>query len=606
MSTKRDLSAALSGEQRPSANEGVRVRRLDLDRALRPGGTGMLLVAAAVGSLAGLLSICFWWAIQLIESWSLGWLEPALRTWLGAPETLSHLWRTLFPAAGALLMGLVTFFVFRTPERLGVAGIMLDARTRPGSLPVRYLPAMFIASALIIGSGGSAGREAPVVVMGGLLGGWIGRRLGLLTRRRQILMGCGAAAAIAAAFNAPLAGVFFALEVLLEDYSAKAISPVVLASVAGTAVCRAVGGEAHFSVPSYHLASWAEIVLYAGLGLAAGLVAVLFIRGDSLVHMLVARSPLPGILRPVVGALGVGAIALVLPQVMGNGYEHIQSAFTGQLGLQVMVVLVFAKIASTNLTIGSGGWGGDFAPLLFIGAMVGGAYGSTFARALPGLELSPGAYAMVGMGALLTATIRCPITAILLLFELTGSYAVILPVMTACAVATPVARKLMPRGMYHQRLQEMGGPAGELPETRLLASVLVRDVLRREAVTLAAATPFRQILNVIATSDQLVFPVVDRDQRLVGALTFKDLRGHLDAAELADLVVAADVASDEVPPLRLGDTLVEAMRLFAACDLEELPVIEDGTTQRFAGIITRRQAMAARERVLAEWEMEDL
>jgi CIC family chloride channel protein len=291
---------------------------------------------------------------------------------------------------------------------------------------------------------------------------------------------------------------------------------------------------------------------------------------------------------------------------MGNGYEHIQQAFTGQLGMNLMVLLIFAKIAATNLTIGSGGWGGDFAPLLFIGAMLGGSYGQALSNLLPGLQLSPGAYAMVGMGALLTATIRCPITAILLLFELTGSYAVILPVMTACAVATPIARRLIPRGMYHQRLQEMGGPAGELPETRLLESVQVGGMCRPEAVTLAAATPFREILRVIATSDQLVLPVVDEERRLLGALTFKDLRGHLDAAELADLVVAADVVSDEVPALTRNESLGDAMHLFAVCDLEELPVVEDRTSRRLIGLITRRQAMAARERVLAEWEMEDL
>jgi len=207
---------------------------------------------------------------------------------------------------------------------------------------------------------------------------------------------------------------------------------------------------------------------------------------------------------------------------------------------------------------------------------------------------------------MLTAAVRCPITAILLLFELTGSYQVILPIMAACAVATPVARILLKRGMYHSRLEEMGGPAGELPETRLLAAVPVGDIIRRDVVTLAASTPYRKILRVIATSDQLVFPVLDADRRLLGALTFADLRGHLDAAELAELVVAADATSPDVPTLHESETLDKAMHVFASSDLEEIPVVADGDDPAFVGVLTRRQAFAARERALAEWEMEGL
>ncbi len=568
----------------------------------------MLVLATAVGSVAGLMSVGFWWAIHLVDLAGTRWFAPALAGWLGSPFGRPEIYLSLYPALGALAMALVTVRLFGIPHRLGVPGVMFDARTNPGSLSLVILPATFLASALIIGSGGSAGREAPVVAMGGILGGWVGRRLGLLSRRRQILIGCGTAAAIAAAFNAPLAGVFFALEVVLEDYTAATLSPVVLASVAGTVVCRALegGGAEGFAVPPYRLGAWWEIGLYAGVGLAAGLVAPLFVQFERWVHRRISRSRLPILLRPVVGGLGVGLIALALPQVMGNGYAHVENALGDPPGAALMLALVGAKLVATALTLGSGGWGGDFAPLVFMGAMLGGAYGRGLDTLIPGLSLEPGAYAMVGMGAMLTAAVRCPITAILLLFELTGSYEVILPIMTACAVATPVGRVLLKRGMYHQRLEEMGGPTGELPESRLLAGIRVADILRRDVVTLSSGTPYREILRVIATSDQLLFPVLAPDRSLLGSLTFADLRGHLDAAELAELVVAADVTSDEVPALDGSATLEQAMHVFAGCDLEELPVVTDGEDRRFLGLLTRRQAFAARERALAEWEMEGM
>ncbi len=572
--------------------------------------TALLVLSVVVGSMSGLLSVSFWHAIRWVDLMG----SIAFYDWLRqAVDPAEHwltpaMWAAVLPAMGALLMAGVTWRIFRERENPTVATVMLDARTSPGQLPLRYVPAAFVGAALVIGSGGSAGREAPVVAMGGILGGWVGRRLGLTQRRRQILIGCGTAAAIAAAFDAPLAGVFFALELVLGDYTAATLSPVVLASVAGTSVCRSLEGvgASHFAVPPYHIAGWWEIGLYAGLGLAAGLVAPLFVTTHAAIHGLFRRlDRVPGSLKPMVGGLAVGIVALALPQVMGNGYEHVQDALTGRLAAGLMVALVFGKILATSLTLGSGGWGGDFSPLLFIGAMLGGAYGVGLHWLLPAMGIAASSYAMVGMGALLTAAVRCPITAILLLFELTGSYQVILPMMTAVAVAIPVSRIFLKRGMYHERLEEMGGPASDLPETRLLETVTVASVMQPRAVTLSAAAPYREILKVIATSDQLVFPVLDAGGRLLGALTFKTLRGHLDAAELADLVVAADVISEDIPVLTVRDSLERAMQLFAEWDLEEIPVVTDLAERRFAGILTRRQAMAARARVLAEWEMED-
>ncbi|NOZ79998.1 MAG: chloride channel protein [Acidobacteria bacterium] len=578
--------------------------------ALRPQTTGFLVVSVAVGSASGLLSVFFSRAIELIHTFSFDTLLRWIHQELGVPVAWATptVWRLLLPMFGALLMAWLTLKLFKAASNPGIPIIMMDARTKPGNLPPRYVAAAFIAGALIIGTGGSAGREAPVVAMGGILGGWIGSWLGLTKRRKQILIGCGAGAAIAAAYNAPMAGLFFGVEIILGDYTAATISPALLASVAGTVVARSlegVGAE-RFIVPPYHFVAWWEIALYAGLGLASGLVAPLFVFADRALHRYFHEwTKLPVILRPAIGGLGVGVLALALPQVMGNGYNHVQAALAGGIIGPIMLALVFGKILATSLTLGSGGWGGDFAPLLFMGAMLGGAYGTGLARLFPHLGLVPGSYAIVGMGALLTAAVRCPITAILLLFEVTGSYQVILPIMTAVAVAIPVSRIFLKRGMYHGRLEEMGGPASELSETRILETVQIAQIVKPNAVNLAAGTPYREILRVISSSDQLVYPVLHPGGRLMGVLTLRELRGYLDAVELADLVVAEDVATEDIPVLTVNDTLERAMHLFAESDLEELPVVTDLESRQFVGLLTRRQAFAARGRVMAEWEMEE-
>ncbi len=594
----------------PTFRERMKAHGRRVYGGLQPQTTGFLVISVLVGSTSGLLSVLFSRAIELIHVFSFQMLLEWLHQELGIPVAWSTpaAWRTATPFLGALLMAWLTVKLFKAPSNPGIPTIMMDARTQPGNLPPRYIAAAFLAAALIIGTGGSAGREAPVVAMGGILGGWIGRWLGLTKRRKQILIGCGAGAAIAAAYNAPMAGLFFGVEIVLGDYTAATISPALLASVAGTVVARSlegVGAE-RFIVPPYHFIAWWEIILYAGLGLAAGLIAPLFVISDRAIHRYFhERSKLPIMLRPAAGGLAVGLVALVLPQVMGNGYNFVQEALTGGMTGTIMLALVFGKILATSLTLGSGGWGGDFAPLLFMGAMLGGAYGTGLSRILPHLGLVPGSYAIVGMGALLTAAVRCPITAILLLFEVTGSYQVILPIMTAVAVAIPVSHIFLKRGMYHGRLEEMGGPASELSETRILETVQIAQIVTPRAVSLAAGTPYREILQVISSSDQLVYPVLSSDGTLMGVLTLRELRGYLDAVELADLVVAEDVATEDIPVLTVRDTLERAMQLFAESDLEELPVVKDLKSRHFVGLLTRRQAFAARGRVMAEWEMEE-
>lgn len=575
---------------RPSWRERLRTGRHWL---LRQRFASILVVATVLGAMAGLLSAAFWNAIAALDAilsfYVAGGLDRAF------PPPFAWLsWRLFLPAMGALLAALAATFLFKTPERLGVASVMLDARRQWGEIPLRYVPATFANSTLTIGSGGSAGREAPVVAMGGGLGAWVARQLGASPSQRRLLVGCGAAAAIAAAFNAPLAGVFFALEVVLGEWSATTLTPVMLASVAGTVVCQAAEGDAsagHFRVPAYQLAAWWEVFLYAGLGAVAGLGGHLFRRATSLAQRIFAALPWPPWWRAALGGLGVGAIGLALPGVLGNGHLTTHAACLGEIGWQILLGLAAGKILATALTLGSGGWGGDFAPTLFVGAMLGGAYGRGLEALFgPGLA-GAGAYAMIGMGGVLAAVVRCPATAVLLLFEMTASYQVILPIMVCVATATFVARRFEVLGLYHDHLRQLGGPLHDLRGEDALAGVAVGSLMRAPGVLIHERTRFGEVISIIAASDQQVFPVVDEAGRMQAVLRLSDLRASLGEAERDLPVVAAELGIE--PPLVTPETpATEAARMMAA-GWEELVVVASEGGMQPCGLVARRDILRA-------------
>jgi chloride channel protein, CIC family len=545
--------------------------------------------------VAGLCSTGFWNSIATLRDFLDYYVAVPLDRAFPLPWAWAH-WRFLFPVAGALAAAALAHWVFRTPQRLGVPGVMLDARREWARIALRYVPATFVNGVLTIGSGGSAGREAPVVAIGGGLGAWVARTMRLPPSQRRLLVGCGAAAAIAAAFNAPLAGVFFALEVVLGDYRPATMAPVMLASVAGTAVCRATEGSAstaHFQVPPYHLVSGWETLAYAGLGLVAGLAGQAFAATLEAAERQFPRLPVPAWVRPAVGGLGVGLVGLALPGVLGNGYEWATAACSGGLEWQLLLLLLGGKILATALTLGSGGWGGDFAPTLYVGAMAGGAYGALLHTLFGHAVAGYGAYAMVGMGAVLAAVVRCPITAILLLFELTGSYAVIIPIMVAVATATFLARRMSRFGLYHRRLLELGGPAFETVSETSLAHTTVGEVMRLGVESLSEVAPYREIVKKVLESHQAVFPVVRPDGAMRGVIRVADLRSHLLELDASALILAADVAVEDPALITVDTPADQAIAALSEAEWEELPVVDSVERRRPVGLITRLDVLRA-------------
>lgn len=554
-----------------------------------------LLVAVALGGVAGLLSTAFWNAIAALDAALEFYVALPLDRHLPLHLAWAH-WRFMLPALGALVASLLAQHLFRTPERLGVASVMLDARREWARIPLRYVPATFVNGVLTIGSGGSAGREAPVVAMGGGLGAWVARTMSLPPAQRRLLVGCGTAAAIAAAFNAPLAGVFFTLEVVLGDYRLATLAPVMLASVSGTVVCRATEGSAtavHFQVPPYNLVSGWEVLLYVGLGLLAGLGGQAFVGCLRLAERGFGGLPVPVWMRPGIGGLAVGLLGLALPGVLGNGYEPTIAACGGELPWRMLLMLLAGKVVATALTLGSGGWGGDFAPTLYVGAMLGGSYGALTQHVLGPSVAGYGAYAMVGMGAMLAAVIRCPITAILLLFELTGSYEVILPIMAAVATASYAARRLARFGLYHERLHELGGPTFEMRGEADHSQRTVGEVMSREVESLRESTPYDDVQRLVLESRHAVFPVVASDGTLVGAVRLADLRAVLGELDRGAPVVAADLMVEEVPLVEVGTPLTEVIDALALSEWEEVPVVLAEAERRPVGVVSRLDVLRA-------------
>jgi len=466
--------------------------------------------------------------------------------------------------------------VFRRSWRPSPCG---GGRIRP-----RVVIAKLFASGICIGSGGSVGREGPIVQIGSAIGSTIGQWLRIDERRLRTLVGCGAAAGIAATFNAPIAGALFAVEVILGDFGVAQFSPIVISSVTGTVVSQHFLGDfPAFEVPAYSLIHSGELFAYAGLGLLAGCAALLFIRTLYSTEDLFDRIRLPLPLKGMIGGAIVGVIGIALPHVFGVGYEAINEAINGTLAWQLMLVLVAAKLVAVSVTIGSGGSGGIFAPSLFIGAMLGGAVGTAVHNFWPESTGSPGAYALVGMGAVVAAGTHAPITAILIIFELTSDYKIILPLMISCIIATLLATRLQSASIYTLKLLRRGLDIRSGKDVNLLAAVQVREEMRSEMMTVAPNDVLPMLIAKFVEHPGNVLFVVDAELRLLGIITTDAIRPAMaDTSGLSAIVIAGDLmVESDLPVVTPDDSLADVMKLLARYQ-GELPVLTEG---RMVGVI---------------------
>jgi CIC family chloride channel protein len=499
------------------------------------------------------------------------------------------------PALGGLVVGpLVTRFP-REAKGHGVPEVMEAVALRGGMIRGRTVALRTLASALSIGSGGSVGREGPIVQIGAAIGSALGQRLALPPRSLRTLVGCGAAAGIAATFNAPIAGALFAVEVIIGDFAVAQLSPIVISSVVATVLSRwLLGDHPSFAVPAYELVSPFELLPYAVLGVATGLVGLVFMQALYRCEDAFERLRVPAWTKPALGGLGVGAIGVALPQVFGVGYSTIAQALEGALAPSLLLTLLLAKLVATSITVGSGGSGGVFAPSLFLGAMTGGALGSLVHSLFPEASAGPGAYALVAMGALVASTTHAPITAIVMIFELTQTIRIIPPLMVACVVSTALATFLARESIYTMKLTRRGVDLRAQQDPNLLRRLRVRDVMSREAASVPAGARFEEVLRLVVQSPHVEFYVQDERGRLVGAISLASLRQLLlDQEALRHVLVAGDLARPDPPTVTEDDDLDTAMQILGHADVDEIAVVDRADPGRLIGSLSSQRVIDA-------------
>lgn len=548
----------------------------------------LLLLAAIVGVMGGFGAVLFRWLITTFNDFFF-----PMGTSIEILEALPWYYKVIPPAAGGLIAGPLVYFLAREAKGHGVPEVMNAVANRGGRIRARVMVVKILASAVTIGSGGSVGREGPIVQIGSGLGSTLGQLLGFEGKRLVVMLGCGAAAGMAATFNAPIAGVFLAIEVIIGSASISIFSPLVVASVMGTIVARMMFGNepAFLNVPEYTLVNpMIELPLYIVLGVLAGLVALSFTRGVGLLEDLWEKVPIPGWISAAVGGAIVGGIALMFPHVLGVGYESINLSLQGGGVIWVFAALVLVKILATGTSLGSGGSGGIFAPSLFLGASLGGAFGLLVEMAFPGQTAHAGAFALVGMGAVVAATTHAPITAILILFELTSNYTIILPLMFACIIATVLASRLFSPSIYTIKLLKQGVRLRGSTESELMRVTKVRRLLRPFPETMLPGTPMSQVMRKTLDGTMAHQYVVDEKDQLLGVITLRRLKVIFGETGMEDaMLVAADVMKSPVTTVSLDDTLDVAMAHLSRLDTEMIPVLN--SEQRLVGSITRHDVL---------------
>lgn len=560
---------------------------------MRSSETGLLSLSLAVGAGAGLGAIVFRWLITTFTTAFTGHVDYAGTSHLSNPHLpwLGRYIVVVAPVVAGLMYGPLVHLFAREARGHGVPEVMFAVARRGGRIAPQVAGIKALASALCIGGGGSVGREGPIVQIGAALGSTFGGVFGVPESRRRVMVACGSAAGIAATFNAPLAGVFFAMELILTDFAARSFGMVVLSAVTASVIARAaLGDHAFLALPTFHVQHVGEYLLFAGLGLLAGAVGVGFTR------VLYAVEDFcdwawrgPEWLRPAVGGLLLGLLLLALPQMYGVGYPVLGDGVAGRYGIVFLLVLLAGKMLATSLTIGIGGSGGVFAPSLFVGAMLGAAFGQGLAQILPGVTGPSGAYALIGMGAVFAGAARAPITAVVIMFELTGEYSIILPLMVAIVLATGVSHVLSHDTIYSLKLRRRGVDLGHPPASVRLEHITVGQVMTPVGRIVPAAAPVSDVITVLEASPHGQLPVVDKDENYLGVVTAQGVTGFLAGDE--ELAVADDLV-EITAGVRMSETLSDALDSLQTSGASGVPVL-CSQGRRLVGWLTAEQVLAA-------------
>ncbi|MGD9962715.1 MAG: chloride channel protein [Thermoplasmata archaeon] len=551
------------------------------------------VIAAAIGAGAAIIAIGFRWLILGFENlFFVGGtpLDNGLGVWVFAA-----------PMIGAVFVGAIGYWLAPEVKGAGVADVMRAVMADKGRFRARVPGLRALASAITLGSGCSAGREGPIVQIGSSFASVIGQKLKMTTTDMRIMVACGAAGGIAATFNTPIAGAVFALELLLLEFRTRSFVPLIIATVFATLVSRVfLGDYPTFSVElEYTLVSPYELAFYLLLGVLAGVVGVAFIKMLYKMEDTFDGLSIPGYAKPLIGAAFVGAIALFYPSVMGVGYDTVALALNGDLDslfefgpttlLLIVVVVLLLKLIATSLTISSGNSGGVFGPSLFLGAMLGAAFGMAAHQFFPGTTAEYGAYAVVGMAAVFASTSRATLTAILMLFEMTANYHIILPLMFSCVVADAVSSLLSKETIYTAKLARMGIRYVHDLRSNILESARASEAMETAYKSVSPDTPLREVVDLQLYGGRKGFPVVTADGKLKGVITLTDVRKAFEKG-LRDSCVK-DVMTKKVVTVYPDETLQVALEKMVLRKIGYLPVVDPAKPDRVVGMLNREAIM---------------
>jgi len=546
--------------------------RIWITNRLRPSEWQATLVWATIaGVLGAFASIGFKLATEGVHQLMTGSREGVVESFRIVPWWA----RLIIPAGGGLLAGVVLILGKRLVAAKNSTDYMEAIVIGTGRISVRASLVRIGAALFSIGSGGSIGREGPMVQLAAVLSSSLGRWRAFSPPQLRLIVACGAAAGITTAYNAPIAGAFFVAEIILGSIAMESLGPLVAASVAASLTARTFT-DVHtlYQVPQFVLSSPWEMVPYLTLGVLTGVLAPWFLRSLRYIEKLFSTRRWPVMIRLALGGLIVGALAIRIPEVCGNGYSVVLDILNGHILWLPLILVMIAKWLATAASFGSGAPGGVFTPSLFMGASAGYLFGTSVHEIWPAGAVNPQAFALVGMGAFLSAAAQAPVMAVIMLFEMTLSYDIILPLMSCCVIAYYVAKGLEGQSLYSESLKRK---VGDRPNGKKVAS-RVDELMRSDPPRVNANARFSEIARAFVSSRVNNLYVVDDGKQFLGVLALEDIKPYLDDPELAGLVLARDITCDHLPTIGPEESLDRALGGFLRTKAHRLPVItSDGT-----------------------------
>lgn len=563
-------------------------------------------LALSIGIISGLGAIGFRYLIAFFHNL---FFHQELSFYYDSSSYVSSplgLFIFIAPMIGGLLVGLLTYYLAREAKGHGVPEVMSAVVANEGKIRPRVSIVKSFASALSIGSGASAGREGPIVQIGAGAGSTIGQYLKLSAQDTRTLLACGACGGIAATFNTPIGGVIFALELILIEFKTRSFIPLVVSSVFASLISRTFlrSNEPAFGMElSYSLVSPYELIFYLLLGLIAGIVGMIFIRSLYGTESFFDKLKIPDYIKPMIGGLSVGIIGLLCIWkfghyfIFGVGYAATSDVLAGTIKSELLplfallAILIFLKIFATSLSLGSGGSGGVFAPSLFIGAMVGGAFGIVVNILYPSITAPYSAYALVGMAAVFAGTSRATLTAIIILFEMTLNYSIILPLMFACVVSDALSTVLSKETIYTKKIIKRGIRYPYEREADILEMLFVKDFMRTNVKTVNEEMSVGEVTGIILHTGLQVFPVLNKKDDLIGIVTYSDLIEPIEQNKLDVLVKDIDIK--EMVTIYPDETLKRALKQVVLGDYDCLMVVDRNAPKKLVGLLSRSDIISA-------------